>query len=429
MIKQKIIRSIEQNAMFGCADKVLVAVSGGADSVALLRVLVSAGYDCVAAHCNFHLRGEESDRDERFVRNLCQRLGVSLQVTHFQTKEYADQRGLSVEMAARELRYGWFEEVRKQTGSKVIAVAHHRNDNVETFLLNLVRGTGINGLKGIRPVNGRVVRPMLDVSREEILGYLQTLGQDYVTDSTNLQDEFTRNKLRLRIIPALAEMNPSIAETIAETARRLADVDAVYREAIQRSCREVRNANGDISTDKLMQQTAPRAVLHELLYPLGFNAAQERDIYTCVERAESGRKFFSQTHMLLTDRQCLILRSRNDAAGQEPVPVLRVEHISVAEDFVVPKDPQTAYLDAGLVHEPLSLRLWAPGDRFVPFGMTGFKSVRNYLRDRKFSLFDKEKQWVACDASGHIVWIVGERTDNRFRVTPDTREVLRISIG
>lgn len=427
MFKHKVFRYIEEQALFHASDKILVALSGGADSVALLRVLTGEGYRCVAAHCNFHLRGSESDRDERFVTDLCRQLGVECHVTHFQTEEHARNRGISIEMAARELRYAWFEELRLKVGAGVVAVAHHQDDSVETFLLNLVRGTGINGLKGIAPVNGHVVRPLLCVSRKDILCYLQALHQDYVTDSTNLVDDYTRNKLRLNVLPMLAEINPSVSETIAETARRLSEVDAVYRHAMQEACQRVKEPDGTIIVSRLMAEVAPRAVLFELLRPMGFNASQQKDIFCCVTRGESGKKFLSDAYVLLLDRDRLLARALCAESRREEY-VLRSEIIRVPEGrtFEVPRCSSAAFLDARRVEQPLHLRLWQSGDSFVPFGMHTFKKVRDYLRDRKLSLFDKENQRVVCTASGTIVWLVNERTDNRFRVTNSTREVLKI---
>lgn len=414
--------------MFSFSDKVLVALSGGADSVALLRVLLQAGYTCVAAHCNFHLRGEESCRDEAFVRDLCGRLQVPLHVTHFDTEGYASAHGVSIEMAARELRYAWFEEVRTAEKARVVAVAHHRDDSVETFLLNLVRGTGINGLKGMMAVNGTVVRPLLEVSRKEILEYLQALGQDYVTDSTNLADEFTRNKLRLDVIPLLEEINPSVPEAISETARRLADVERVYRKAISEACARVTIGEGKYSIAGILSEVSPQAVLFELLHPYGFNASQLKDIGRSLE-TESGRRFYSDGYVLLRDRDSLLLRRKEELQAVKTFRLCSSVMLRGA-GFELPKDPQTAYLDADAVKGELTLRRWESGDRFVPFGMKGFKKVRDYLRDRKFSLFEKENQYVVCEGE-NIVWLVNERTDNRYRVTDNTRKilVLRVSEG
>ena len=231
---RQVFSFIEDENLFSSSDNLLVALSGGADSVALLRVLLYLGYKCTAAHCNFHLRGEESNRDEEFCIALCRELDVELHVIHFDTVGYAKEQGISIEMAARELRYIWFEELCNECGYTHVAVAHHRDDSVETLLLNLVRGTGIAGLTGIRPVNGRVVRPMLNVSRADIVDYLRVLGQKFVTDSTNLQDEYVRNKIRHRLIPLMEELNPSVKEGLAATATRLRSVESIYTKLMKR---------------------------------------------------------------------------------------------------------------------------------------------------------------------------------------------------
>ena len=283
MMERKVSEFIREKRLFGMEDRVLVALSGGADSVALLRVLLRLGYRCEAAHCNFHLRGEESVRDEVFVTRLAERLGVRLHKTGFDTEGYAAGHGVSIEMAARELRYAWFRKLLGETGARVVAVAHHRNDSVETFLLNLVRGTGIDGLRGIRAVNGPVVRPLLCVDRKEILAYLEGLGQEYVTDSTNLQDEYTRNKLRLQVIPLLESINPSVVEGIGRTAERLAEVAGVYHRAMSEALRRVMPEDSVIDGEALLREPAPRPVLHEALSPLGVNASQTDDIFRCLK--------------------------------------------------------------------------------------------------------------------------------------------------
>jgi len=423
MFIRKVSQFIEEKHLLSFGDKVLVALSGGADSVALLRVLLRLGYACEAAHCNFHLRGEESVRDERFVRALAERLGVPLHVIHFDTNAYAASHNVSVEMAARELRYDWFAKLRQECGAKVVAVAHHRDDSVETFLLNLVRGTGINGLQGIRPVNGDVVRPLLCVSRAEILDYLSSLGQDYVTDSTNLQDEFVRNKLRLNVIPMLETINPSVSDTIAETARRLSDVAQVYQEAMQAAKQRVMPDGETIDIPALCREPGAQNLLFELLYPLGFNAAQVNDVFRALH-GESGRMFYSREWVLLIDRNRLICRPLGEV---EPQPELCLERMEVNPPFSVPHNNKEAYVDAEKVQGELTLRKWQSGDKFIPFGMKGFKSVRNYLRDKKFSRFEKERQWVVCDGD-RIVWLVNERLDNRFRVTSETRFVINLKL-
>lgn len=426
--KNRIQHAIEEKELFALNDKVLVALSGGADSVALLRVLTDLGYLCECAHCNFHLRGEESDRDEWFVRSLCQELQVPLHVKHFETESYAKEKQVSIEMAARELRYAWFEELRKETEAVVIAVAHHRDDSVETFLLNLIRGTGINGLKGIQSKNGNIVRPLLETSREDILDYLAHLKQDYVTDSTNLQDEYMRNKIRLNLLPIMKEMNPSIMESIQETAQKLADAAVIYNEnrenTLGKHIRKTSDGKEHLAVKTVLNDIAPLSLLHEWLGRHHFNASQIKDIYHCLMQKQSGKRFVSHDWELLRDREDLILQHKQE---EEHIPEISIETVEVNNDFILIKDKNIACLDANKVVLPLDIRKWEKGDKFVPFGMKGQKKVSDYLTDKKFSLFEKEKQYVAC-SEGKIVWLIGERTDDRFKITEKTEKALILKI-
>lgn len=426
--KNRIQHAIEEKELFALNDKVLVALSGGADSVALLRVLTDLGYLCECAHCNFHLRGEESDRDEWFVRSLCQELQVPLHVKHFETESYAKEKQVSIEMAARELRYAWFEELRKEIEAVVIAVAHHRDDSVETFLLNLIRGTGINGLKGIQSKNGNIVRPLLETSREDILDYLAHLKQDYVTDSTNLQDEYMRNKIRLNLLPIMKEMNPSIMESIQETAQKLADAAVIYNEnrenTLGKHIRKTSDGKEHLAVKTVLNDIAPLSLLHEWLGRHHFNASQIKDIYHCLMQKQSGKRFVSHDWELLRDREDLILQHKQE---EEHIPEISIETVEVNNDFILIKDKNIACLDANKVVLPLDIRKWEKGDKFVPFGMKGQKKVSDYLTDKKFSLFEKEKQYVAC-SEGKIVWLIGERTDDRFKITEKTEKALILKI-
>ena len=430
MFHWNIQKYIEEKQLFTLHDKVLVALSGGADSVALLRVLLVLGYHCEAAHCSFHLRGEESDRDERFVNELCKGLGVTLHVTHFDTVTYASRHHVSVEMAAREMRYDWFEQLRKERGMAVIAVAHHRDDSVETFLLNLIRGAGINGLKGISPHNGCIVRPLLEVSRQDILDYLRCLRQGYVTDSTNLQDEYMRNKIRLNILPMLGELNPSVSESIAETANRLAETSLVYNKEMAEAKNRVIKRNGNnlkaIHVERLLTEVAPASLLFEILYPLGFKPLQIKDIFHSLS-GQPGKRFISPEWEAVRDREYLLLQTRTIESTTDPTPQLCIKTLDLSDDFIIPKEKDVACLDADKVIRPLIIRKWQKGDKFVPFGMTGKKNVSDYLTDRKFSLFEKENQYVVC-SDEKIIWLVGERSDNRFRITNTTKRVMIIRL-
>ena len=428
MFKQRVQQFINEKKLLDTYGKVLVALSGGADSVALLRVLLSSGYSCECAHCNFHLRGEESDKDELFVQHLCDRMGVKLYLAHFDTRSYASANKLSIEMSARELRYAWFEELRAQVGANAIAVAHHRDDSVETILLNLIRGTGINGLKGIAPRNGYIVRPLLQESRESIEEYLRALEQDYVTDSTNLQDVYMRNKIRLNILPMMKELNPSVAESIQETGVRLAEVARIYnrdrKEVLNRVLKEISADERQLCIVDVLQDVAPESLLYEALSPLGFNAAQVKDILHCIIAEQSGKRFFSLQWEVLRDRDSLLIHRRG--VGNEVLELL-VDEQEITSGFMVPKDRFIACVDADKITQPLTLRKCRVGDWFVPFGMKGRKKVSDYLTDRKRSLYEKERQWVVCSGED-IIWLVNERIDNRFRVKEDSRRVLLISI-
>ena len=427
--KEEILRTIEREALFLPNDKLLVALSGGADSVALLRVLLQLGYACECAHCNFHLRGEESNRDETFVRQLCQSLGVKLHVTHFDTEAHAKAHQLSIEMSARELRYTWFASLLEADSSlKHIAVAHHRDDNIETLLINLVRGTGINGLTGIPSVNGHIVRPLLDVSREDILTYLQRIGQPYVTDSTNLEDDFLRNKIRLNLLPMLEMLNPSVRKTLSDTIHHLKGVSHTYHHHMQALLHSLvqKHSAGEMHAciSEVLALPSAGNFLYEWLYPLGFNPSQIADIHQSMRVNQPGKRFRSKEWEVLRDRHLLLVR-RADAVIA--LPEIETTLVEITPSFQIPTTKDVVCVDADKVQPPFKVRKWESGDTFVPFGMKGKKNVCKYMTDRKFSLFQKEHQYVALSGD-QIVWLIGERLDNRFRISETTQRawVLRI---
>lgn len=412
---------------------VLVGVSGGADSIALLTLLVKLGYSCIAAHCNFHLRGEESMRDERFTEAYVRSLQIPFLKTDFDTVQYAATHHLSIEMAARELRYNWFEEQREATGAQAIAVAHHRDDSVETLLMNLMRGTGIRGLSGIRPKNGYVVRPLLTVSRAGILAWLEEQHIAYVTDSTNLSDAYTRNFVRLRVLPLLEEVNPSVKTAIARTAEHLSAAEDIYLHVVKQA-REAVVCPGDrLSISALMRFPSPATLLYELLKPYGFTRLVAEDVWLSLG-GESGKTFYSSRFRLIKDREYLLLSPNVEIPSgsymltgkeknwQGPVE-LSFDRIVINKEFQITKDKHIAYFDYDRLTFPLTLRTWKEGDWFIPFGMKGRKKLSDYFSDRKFSRFDKERVWLLCSGD-EIIWIVGERADNRFRVQEGTKNVL-----
>ena len=404
-------------------DKILVALSGGADSVALLRILLDLGYRCEAAHCNFHLRGQESERDEAFVRALCHTLGVPVHVKHFSTEEEACRQHISIEMAARCLRYQWFEELRCSCGASVVAVAHHKDDSVETVLLNLMRGTGINGLRGIRPKNGHVVRPLLCLTRKEVIQYLSAIGQAYVTDSTNLEDEYVRNKIRLNLLPLMETIIPSARENMLATAYHLDEAAALYNKEIEVACRRVM-MDGNICIDFLLKEASPETILFEILHPLGFRGAQLEDIFRTLN-GQPGKIFYSQEWQVVKDRRLLLIEPLQAKA---PVPpALQMEEHDYTSSFILARGRNVACLDADKLLRPLTLRLWRRGDSFIPLGMKGRKKVSDYLTDRKLSILQKQRQWVLCSGND-IIWLVGERIDDRFRITSATKRILQVSL-
>ena len=421
MIQQRVTKYIEKEHLFSPDDKILVALSGGADSVALLYILHTAGYHCEAAHCNFHLRGKESDRDELFVRQLCERMEIHLHTIDFNTTQYATEKHISIEMAARELRYQWFEKIRKECQADVVAVAHHQDDSIETILLNLIRGTGITGLLGIRPRNGAIVRPLLCINREEIIRYLQNIGQDYVTDSTNLEDEYTRNKIRLNLLPLMQEINPSVKNSLIETSIHLNDVATIYNKVIDEAKTRIITPEG-IRIDALLDEPAPDAFLFETLHPLGFNSAQIKDIANSLH-GQSGKQFVSKEWRVIKDRNLLLLETIQPEDGPALPYQLIKEEREFTPDFRIPREKETACFDADKLNEEIHCRKWQAGDTFIPFGMTGKKKISDYLTDRKFSISQKERQWVLC-CGERIAWLIGERTDNRFRIDETTKRVI-----
>lgn len=427
----KVAKFIEQKELLAAGQKVLVALSGGADSVALLVALKKLGYNCHAIHCNFHLRGEESMRDENFVRALCHRHNIPLLVRDFNTIGYATEKSISIEMAARELRYNAFEEVRTEIAAHAIAVAHHRDDSAETLLLNLLRGTGIKGLHGIQPKNGHIVRPLLCVGRAEIIEYLKWRGEEYVTDSTNLETDFTRNKIRLEILPLMQQINPSAAESIAQTAERVSEAEKVYARAIAEGIARVKQDN-IIDIEKLKEEPSPQAILYEILQPLAFNAAQIKEITDAIN-GDSGRTFRSSEWEIIKDRTTLIIAPAHREAMQATLITIGNEITttqgtlkSALQPFngEIIRDKNIATIDAARAKQPLTLRHWQQGDRFTPFGMRGSKLLSDYMTDRKMSIVEKQQQPVVTDATGRIVWVVGERLAAQCATDGNTKEVI-----
>ena len=429
---------IERHQLLSVDSKYLVALSGGADSVCLLLVLKELGYQLEAVHCNFHLRGDESDRDEMFCEVLCKRLDIPFHRIHFDTQMYAELHHVSIEMAARELRYKYFEQLCDDIHATGICVAHHRDDSVETVLINLIRGTGIHGLTGISPKNGRIIRPLLDVSREEIEDYLRQLKQDFVTDSTNLHDDVVRNKIRLNVIPMLQEINPSVSENIALTTNRLSEAERLFNWALEKRATEcVIEKDEQSLVINFSLATDNEYILFHLLSPYHFTPLQIEQI-AANDGKQSGKEWKSSSHVALLDRNRLIVCRLVETRSPMRIPedgkyvftdrcVLSFQHVMRDSDFQISRQRNVACLDADLVEFPLTIRYIENGDRFTPFGMKGSKLVSDFLTDCKVSLYDKRQQLVVTDAKQQIVWLVNHRPDHRFCVTEQTKRVLKIT--
>ena len=416
---------IRKHKLLNDNDLYIVALSGGADSVALLLLLDEMGYNIHAAHCNFHLRGEESDRDELFCESLCRQKSIPFHRIHFDTLTYAETHKVSVEMAARELRYHYFEELRSDIGATGVCVAHHQDDSVETVLLNLIRGTGLRGLTGIQCRNGHILRPLLCVSRKEIESYLQTKDQDYVIDSTNLEDDMLRNKVRLRVIPLLQELNPAVTENILRTSENLTEAQGILDSIVS-----LYKNSKSLDLNELKKYGSSEYILFEWLKAYGFNGVQVKEAMG----AETGSIFTSSLgYDLLVDRGRFVVEPTLKSLKPLCIPeegtyVLDEEtKISVKKVPVwVSREERVATLDASKVHFPLTVRRVEKGDKMVPYGMRGHRLLSDIMTDRKMTLFEKRRQIVVVDAKGIIVWLAGIRISDLCQIDDTTTEVVEI---
>lgn len=434
---QTISKNIEQQSLLHGDDCVIVALSGGADSVALLSALVSLGYKCVAAHCNFHLRGDESNRDESHAKEVAKQLSVACEIVHFDVASYEKEYGVSTEMACRELRYKWFEQLRHQYKAEAIAVAHHRDDDIETMFLNLLRGSGIAGVSAMKWKNGYVVRPMLNVSRTEVEAYLQDKGLEYVIDSTNAEIEYKRNRLRNIVIPALREAFPECDDMLAKSLRYLKENNKIYQKTIAEAI-AIYQHNNEIDLLRIVNEyPSPSTLLCEMLAQYGFNETHVEGMIRAVN--ESGRKFYSQQWLAFVNRGKLLIQQKEkidecdeyevDLSHDVISPImLQVENIGV-EEFKVERDGNVIYLDESVLENNprIVLRRWKKGDRIAPFGLNGTKKVSDIFSDAKLSIAEKEKLWI-LERDGVILWIVGMRASRYFAKNQSTQRLLRIKL-
>ena len=434
----KIRTYIEKHKLLQPNENVIVGLSGGADSVALLNVLNKLDYACIAAHCNFRLRGDESDRDEVFARQIAASLSIPYYNKDFDTSGYARNKRISIEMAARELRYEWFETLRLAHGAQAIAVGHHRDDNVETILMNLIRGTGIRGLSGIRPERDHIIRPLLETTRQEIIDWLHQNNIPYRVDSTNLSDEFTRNYIRLHLLPMLETLNPAVKEAITRTAGHLSDVETIYADYLTKERNRLMDKKQRIHITGLMQSVAPQTVLYELLKPFGFTRILSDEIFNSLT-GKSGKIFYAPASncQAVKDREFLLLTERqpkdetvytiraNDSI-ERPVR-LTAQTATITPDFKLNTNKNIACFDFDKLTFPLTLRTWRRGDWFIPSGMKGRKKISDYFVDNKYDRNKKDQTWLLCSGA-NIIWIVGERIDNRFNIDHSTKHLFIINL-
>jgi tRNA(Ile)-lysidine synthase len=426
---------VARHDLFQAGQKVLLAVSGGKDSVLMVHLFKLAGVDFGIAHCNFNLRGAEADGDETFVKALASSLQVPFHHIRFDTKAYAKTRHLSTQMAARALRYNWFEEVRKEANYNCIAVAHHQNDAVETVLLNLTRGTGISGLHGILPKRGKVIRPLLFLNREEINHYIEDNNIAYREDSSNTSDHYARNKIRLHVIPRLQEINPNLPYTFAQNIQRFADTEAALEQLVQRYRATLITdtpAGRSIPINALQELHPQKFLLFEILKPWGFTDPVVDDLLASLNSL-TGSSFYSPTHRITIDRKALLITAiENDSETEVQIqPSDHIVHFKNQEIQITPatevefeRNPAKAYVDLDLLQFPLTLRSWKQGDKFMPLGMNAYKKVSDYFINQKVPLPQKARVPILVNGSGELVWIAGMRQDNRYKVTSTTKKVL-----
>ena len=428
-MKDSFLKNIKDLDLFSKEDKLILAISGGADSVALACLLKDTGYNFVLAHCNFKLRERESDNDEDFVKNLAEKMELECYVKSFNTESYSKKNKISLQMAARELRYCWFEELRKEIDAKYVLVAQHKDDDLETFFINLIRGSGIKGLLGIKSKRDKIVRPLLIFTRKQIENYLSIKKQKFRNDSSNSDVKYLRNNIRHHLIPLIKDMNPSFENTLSKEVDFLNEIYKVFItnfENIKEELVEMTEKGCEIDKSKLLSIQNNKIFLREIITPFGFSQC-DKILESC--RSISGKLFFSHTHKLLVDRKKIIIteikKEKNLFIELEEFdnlnyPISLRFRNSDQKQFNTNKN--IVFLDKKKLIFPLTLRKWNQGDFFYPLGMNGRKRLSDFFIDNKFTQFDKEECYLLCSGED-IVWIIGHRMDDRFKITDDTKKV------
>ena len=432
---------LEKNIDIQLTDSILLAVSSGIDSMVMLHLFFQSGIPISIAHCNFLLRGKDSNGDEQLVINTAKKHGITCHSIRFDTQEYAQQKGLSIQMAARELRYNWFEQLRKQHNYTFIATAHHSDDVVETFLLNLLRKTGIAGLHGIKPQSGNIIRPMLFANKAQIIDYAQKHAIAYRDDISNADDHYMRNYIRLHIIPEFKQLKPNFNETLLESIQVIAKQETVYYAHIAQIKENLLQEDTEkisIDIQTLQQLPLPDVYLYEILSPFGFNQTQVSDLTNCLQTTEE-KTFVSLSHQLVKGRKSIEIYP-NIHAEQEEIIIQEPNQKSFSQagisiktnensvSFVFENNPKCAYFDLDKLTFPLHVRNWKVGDYFYPFGGKGKKKLSDLFSDLKLTGKEKQSVRLLCNENGDIVWVIGLRSDNRYRVTAHTKKILHCSL-
>lgn len=430
---------IQKEALFSKADKILLCVSGGVDSVVMCDLFKKAGYDFGIAHCNFQLRGDESDEDELFTEELAESLGVEFHSVAFDTTAFAKKNKLSIQVAARELRYQWFEEIREQFEYDYVATAHHLDDSIETFFMNLARGTGVAGLHGILPKKNKLVRPLLFAKKEDVVLHSKKYKLEYREDSSNALEKYRRNKIRKQLIPLLKELNPKIQDVIANDIEHFRSAETIYKKEIDSARSRLmksENSGWKIPIAELKKLNPAETYLYEFLSPLNYNSDQVKEIFASLDSL-SGKQFLSKTHRLIKDRKELIiqLRTENGEKRAEQIEIKQKQtKLKLADSTLTFKTilktaksqlrtpDSIAQLDFDKLKFPLTVRKWKQGDKFQPLGMRGKKKLSDFFIDKKVSVTAKENTWLMISGN-KIVWVVGMRVDEAFKVTEKTTKI------
>jgi len=437
---EQFLKYVDENTLFVKSDKILIAVSGGLDSVVLLDLLFKTGFNISIAHCNFQLRGNESDMDEEFVRNLGKNYKLKTFVKVCDASDFAVTNKLSIQESARELRYNWFKEVSIKHKFDKVAVAHHFDDNLETFFINFSRGSGLSGIRGIPITNENIVRPLMFASRKEIEEYAHENNLKFREDSSNSSDKYLRNNLRHNLIPGFLELLGNSIETLRKSMTYLAEDELLFEQLIQQKRQElIEDGEGFqfMEKSKLLSLSPLKTWVYYLLKPFNFSRSVTDDISESLKDNNSGKKFFSSTHRLVSDREKLIITAQKlntdsqeftlDETASELLTPLHfdISTFSKTDDFKILNDKNIAYFDFEKLAFPLTLRKWKTGDKFKPLGMKGSKLLSNFFIDEKLSLLEKENVWL-LESNDEIIWVVGLRTSDKYKITSQTETVYKV---